>query len=216
MKKFILVAAWLPVVLFAIQASAQRIQYGIKAGLNYSGINNYQKNIYQAFPELPPGLTFDSKPYIKFHGGAFVRFTLTQKLALQPEILYSQQGYHFDSQFMNSTVDLYIRQSYVNIPVLLQYKLCKGLHVTAGPQLGILLKGELSANFQNLHETRDAKFKKTDLSLAFGAGYQLPVLPLGFYLRYTTGLNNINNDPNRDYTLRNQVAQAGVFYQFGK
>jgi hypothetical protein len=222
MKKILFAALLLLAMLFATDTNAQRIAAGIKAGINYSGINNYQQSIYQAYPEIPPGLDFTSEPYFNFQGGGFVNIRLTGKLHLQPELLYSQQGYHFSapytsaSQSINSTVHLYIRQTYFNIPVLLQYALWKGVQVTAGPQLGFLSKGELVAELDNNKQTRDAKFSSIDLSVAFGAQYRLPLLPLGFYGRYTAGLNNINNDKNRNYSLKNQVAQLGVFYQFGK
>ena len=65
----------------------------------------------------------------------------TDKVGIQADLLYSQQGAEFDA----GEFDL----SYVNIPVVLKYYLVQGLNIQAGPQFGFVVDDKISIGLKN-------------------------------------------------------------------
>lgn len=140
-----------------------------------------------------------SESITALHVGAFGLVKIAN-IGIQPEVLFSQQGAEFDA----NDVDL----SYVNIPVMLKYYLPLGLNLQVGPQFGILTDAEVSGN------NATDRFKNSDLSAAFGAGWDAP-FGLQFTARYILGLSDINDQPMAD-ELRNRTFQLSVGYRFFK
>lgn len=129
MKKLIL-TAFIACLAFGVQA--QSFDIGIKAGANFSKLNDLKKD----------GLS--SKTGIV--AGAFATVGLGN-FAIQPEVLYSQEGAKTDL----GDFDL----DYVNVPVLLKYYLIGNvLNVYAGPQFGFLT----SHSLKNQIESKDFDF----------------------------------------------------------
>jgi hypothetical protein len=138
-----------------------------------------------------------------FHGGVFVTFMFTDKLGLQPELLYSTQGSEYDE----STFDGTLKMDYLNIPVLLRYNINEMISIHVGPQFGILVKAEEEID----GDAEDIKddFKGSDISGAFGVEIDLPA-KLGFGARYVIGLSNVLADDGSfgDAELKNGVIQV--------
>jgi len=99
-------------------SQAQEIKFGVKGGLNLSTLSGDSPNISGR--------------------GAVLEVKFNDKFALQPELLYSEQGASAENgQLVN--IETKLRLNYINIPILAKYYLTKGLSVEAGPQLGILI-----------------------------------------------------------------------------
>nr|HPI81134.1 porin family protein [Cyclobacteriaceae bacterium] len=103
-----------------------------------------------------------------------------------------------------------------NIPVLLKLYLVAGLNIQAGPQFGFLTTSELKQTISGITTTQDVKDqlnKKSDTSIAVGAGWDLP-FGLTLDARYNFGLSDfkLNNGPD----LKNKVLQVSVGYKFIK
>jgi hypothetical protein len=64
---------------------AQGLGFGIKAGANISN-TNISSDDY----------SLDTKSKFGFHGGVFFTFMFSEKLGIQPELLYSTQGSEYD------------------------------------------------------------------------------------------------------------------------
>jgi hypothetical protein len=142
MKKAILLCC---IVALNYTSFGQRIDIGIKGGLNYSKL------------EIPDISTSSKSGY---HLGAYSLFKFG-KLGLQPEFIFSQQG---------SKVDLgHWDTKYINIPVILKLYLAAGFNLQAGPQFGFLNKAELDGN-----SIKD-NLKKSDVSLGLGLGWDAPI-----------------------------------------
>jgi hypothetical protein len=142
MKKIIL---FLSVVAVSYISSGQRIDIGIKGGLNFSRLE---------IPEI------STSPKTGYHLGAYSLFKFG-KLGLQPEFIFSQQG---------SNVDLgHWDAKYINIPVILKLYLVAGVNLQAGPQFGYLNKAELDGN------SIEDNIKKSDVSLGLGLGWDAPI-----------------------------------------
>jgi len=191
MKKIILFTA---LAMFAFTTvSAQGINVGAKAGLNLASVNGDD--------------TDDVDGRTAFHVGGVVNIEISELFAVQPEIVYSAQGF-------TQTVDLgdlgsfesTARLDYINIPVLADITLIEGLSLQGGPQFGINVTSEVEVN----GETGELDgIESLDIAAAIGAQYELP-MGLFFQLRYVTGLTEIAEGGNVKNT--NLSVSAGWFF----
>lgn len=154
-----------------------------------------------------------------FHAGVFADIPLSARFALQPELLYSRQGFNVGGNANLGNVSLH----YLSLPVLVKLNLTDGLSVLVGPQVSYLANARLGVLSNLFSLSYNGAFQKFDASLVGGLQYQLPGgLTLGG--RYVYGLSNINKDFNlggdkgrslNDYlTLRNTNIQVSVGYKF--
>jgi hypothetical protein len=219
MKKIICSLILLAFISGATHAQV-RFDFGLKGGLNFASVNNLSTTNLNA--------TYGNRT--GYHVGAYAMIKVT-KLAIQPEILFSRQGQNFsvsNLSNLNSNLD------YINIPIILKLYLLGGLNLQAGPQFGFLyssrgdvvtyLQGSVfSANSADLKSF----VKSSDLSLSFGAGWDLP-LGLNLTARYNWGLTDINQKtgevipPNGASSslgtqeAKNQVVQLSIGYRLFK
>jgi hypothetical protein len=198
MKKLIIVAM---LAFVASTASAQvEVALGLKAGPNFASLNTDES----------PGVNYKSRT--GFHGGAFALFKLT-KIGIQPELIFSQQG--TTVQFNDK--DYKANFSYLNIPVILKIYLAAGLNLQLGPQFGFVTKAEQEYPDINGNTTKEDvkdELKGSDLSAAFGAGWDLP-FGLTIDARYNLGLSKIN-DKSQPQDAKNQVFQFSLGYKIFK
>ena len=188
MKKFSLLAV---AVCAAIITKAQHPHWGVKGGINISDIN------------VERGSDPDTR--VGIHLGGLAHIHLSKHFAVQPELMYSNQG----AERRDNRNDYKTKLHYINIPVLLQFMTGSGFRLQTGPQFGVLMGAKYKVN--DTETDIDDNYKTPDFSWSFGASY-VTRKGLGFDARYNHGLSNINDNPGNDY--RNRVVQLGVFYQF--
>ena len=159
MKKIIFLSL---MVLFTAKSLSQGVDLGIKVGANFATLT-----------ELP---NVDTRTGLNF--GAFFTIKFNDKIAIQGDVLYSQQGAEFDLD----KVDL----DYVNVPIVFKYYLVKKLNLHIGPQFGFLVSDFDASEFEDSYES-------TDVSGVVGLGLDLP---LGFRVdgRYNFGLTELLPD----------------------
>lgn len=178
---------------------------------------------------------FESRSSIAF--AIPIEISLTDKLAIQPELLYNQHGTELSISFFGISVSTEYVFSYLEIPVLLKYKLGSekiGVGIMAGPSLSYALTGELKSNALGQSETIDL-FEETDVDLLFNrssinihAGLS-PYFNISDKLsvfldgRYILGLSDISDEESdpavspEDYgTIKNKAIQLslGALYSF--
>lgn len=190
MKKIILSA--IAVMAFGF-ANAQDVKFGVKAGVNFANLG---------------GDTEDTKALVGFQVGGFAEIKLTEKFAIQPELLYSTQGAKNEDSFGGETYKYDSKFDYLNVPVMAKYFVTKGLSVEAGPQIGFLLSAK--------EDGEDAKdyVKSIDFGANFGVGYDFTE-NISAGIRYNLGLSNINDsDSSDDYKVNNNVFSLTVGYKF--
>jgi hypothetical protein len=173
-------------------------QFGIKGGVNLADVKT----------DLYPNHDFK----LDFNAGLFAHIHLNTHLAVQPEVVYSRQGFK-QQQTSNREIDM--KLGYINIPVLVQY-MYRGVRIETGPQVGFLVHAKAKASSGEVYEMMNY-LKHIDFSWDFGGSY-LSALGLGIFARYDLGISNINKKVAvtgiQNDEMNNRVWQFGLFYQF--
>jgi Outer membrane protein beta-barrel domain len=185
--KLLLTAA---ITIISISAFSQGLKIGVKGGATVNKIT---------------GQTFNEKFTYGYHIGGFATIKLSERFAVQPEVLFNQVNVDTSSSF--STLYEFnklskVQLKYLSIPLLLNYNAGKILTLQAGPQFGILTNKSKTL----VQNGKDA-FKSGDFSMV--GGVQLKLSSFRVYGRYVIGLNNLNDIDNKDQ-WKNQSIQLGV------
>jgi hypothetical protein len=192
MKKILSLFAF--VGLMTLGAQAQGISGGVKLGMNLAN----QTVSAEGFTVSPSFRT-------SIHFGGYLTAMLSEKFGVQPELLYSGQGYKQNGGTM--------KVNYITVPVLARLNFTEVVSMHLGPQIGFLMSAKTEFN----GETEDVKdfVKGTDIGAAIGVGVDLP-MGLNFSGRFVKGLSNIADDGS-DYKYKNYALQFSVGYKlFGK
>jgi len=192
MKKLLLLAVLASATTFA----GAQIQFGAKAGLNLASLHVSPSETGTSFKMTP-----------NFNAGVLVHIPLASSFSLQPEVVYSGQGTKVSSPDESGTYNL----GFINVPVLVKYKIASGFFAEAGPQVGFLLGAKAKSSGVSV-DVKDS-FKSTDISGVFGIGFLSP-LNIGADIRYNLGFTNLAKN-STDGSAKNGVLQIGVFYLFG-
>lgn len=179
-------------------ASAQDVRFGVKAGANFASLTG-------------DAIADDVKMKAGAHVGGLVEFKFTDKISLQPELLYSMQGAKTTDRFDDGLGNIErtkskVNLSYINVPVMLKIYPVNGFFIQAGPQIGFLVgaksKDETTftdpGNLTRIESTEvDIKddLKTVDVSFNAGLGYDFTE---NFFVdaRYSFGLTNIYDAPD--------------------
>lgn len=168
---------------------------GLKTGVNVATLNGDDTD------------DLDSRTGMFF--GGFAELCITDEIAIQPEILYSQQGTKFSSE----GYDVKFKLDYLNVPVMAKFKLSEEFMVEAGPQVGVLLsaKEEFESSMDSFEDDAKEDYKNIDFGANVGVAYQFENgLNLG--ARYNFGLSKVDENP--DENKKNGVFQFSVGFRF--
>ena len=158
MKNFTLLVFAL---LLSTSSFSQGIDLGIKAGATFANLTDVT----------------DASTKTGFVGGAFVTIKFSDKIAIQGDLLYSQQGVELDVDKINL--------DYINFPIVLKYYIIKRVNIQAGPQFGTVIN-------DNLGEVIGPNdINSFDITGIVGIGIDLP-LNLRITGRYGFGLSEIS------------------------
>lgn len=190
--------------------NAQDVKYGVKGGLNVSNFSGDTDGM-------------DLKARFGFNVGGFVEVKLSEKISLQPELLYSTQGAKFanvggDVDGVFYTGDVKMNLGYINIPVMFKYYGTQKFYVEVGPQIGFLVSAKSKTKLDGFNRTNELDikdyFKSIDFGVNFGAGYDFTE-NLSVAARYNLGLANIGKTvAGDDGKLHNGVFSLSVGYKF--
>lgn len=164
------------------------VKFGPKAGLNIASLSGLD----------------NTKSLLGFHVGGFAEIMISDKFAVQPEVLYSMQGAEADQG------DGKINLDYIAIPVMAKYFVAEGFSIEAGPQISFVTRAEASGGGETI-DMKDVT-NSTDFGLNFGLGYSLP-MGVMFSGRYNLGLSDTVKD-NQGDAVKNGVFQLSVGYKF--
>ena len=180
MKK-VLLTVFAACLVFA--ASAQ-FKGGIKAGLNLANTTD----------------DFEGADMLtSFHVGVYGQFGLSEKITLQPELLYYGAGDKED--------DAEFKLSYLAVPIMFKYAVAEQFNIQAGPQIGFLMGADFDGT-----DIKD-EMKGTDFGINLGLGGNFGKFSAD--ARYSIGLSNIVDVDGIE--AKNSVIQISLGYQlFGE
>ncbi|GEC71849.1 Outer membrane protein beta-barrel domain-containing protein [Flavobacterium flevense] len=194
MKKIILSA--LAVFAFAL-TNAQETKFGLKAGLNIAN---------QKFEAQGSSVTANSILGIQF--GGFAEINVSEKFAIQPEVLFSTEGSKLKAEGTNVTFNL----AYINIPVMAKFYPVEKFSLQAGPQLGMLVSAKGEVNGGNKEDIKEG-YKSINFGLNLGAGYEFTDNLL-VDLRYNFGLSDIAENNEEGLKMTGSVFSIALGYKF--
>ncbi|WP_294822424.1 porin family protein [uncultured Flavobacterium sp.] len=168
---------------FAMQA--QGLDFGIKAGANFSNFNG----------------DINADGITSFHAGAAVELNLVPTFSIQAEGLFSSQGATYKDTALDITRDIDL--SYISVPVMAKfYILPEKLSLMAGPQFSFLV------------DEAEEAFDTKSFDLAASGGIELKVIAgLFAQARYNIGLTDVSGDEVSG-DVKNAVFQLSVGYYF--
>ena len=173
--------------------NAQEVKFGVKGGINFADLT---------------GDIDGNTSKVGFQVGGFAEIKLTEKFAIQPELLFSAQGTKSDEDGS----DLKYNLDYLNVPVMAKYYVADKFSLEAGPQIGFLLSAKAKAG----DEDADVKdlFKSIDFGVNFGAGYDFTE-NISAGIRYNLGLSNVLDTEDGDNSkVKSSVFSLSVGYKF--
>ena len=174
---------------------AQDVTFGAKAGVNFATLTGDDAE--------------DAESRTSFHIGATAEFSFSDTFSIQPELLYSGQGYSESGSGYEATA----KMDYLNLPIMAKFYVAEGLSLEIGPQIGFLLSAKIEGEAEGVSVSVDLKdeTKSVDFGANFGVGYKLDSgINLGF--RYNLGLMSAADEDSID--LKNSVLQFSVGYNF--
>ena len=198
-KSLILSATMLLACATGMNAQKDAAYIGAKVGMNIADVN-----------------ADDSDPRIGLCAGFMGEYFITDKFAVQGEVLYSMQGYKYDGNNAGLSADATAKMDYLNIPILAKLYLKNGLNIYAGPQFGFCVKSKMEVESGSNSATVDMKDQTNtfDFGLALGVGYDFP-MGLTTDLRITPSFTNVMKDPETDDDkFKNFVVSLSVGYKF--
>lgn len=190
-KKIMKKTLFFTVLLFVLtlNAQAQLLKIGVKAGLNYANQNGSEIKINNS--------NYSTSAITSYHAGLIAEIKLTDSFSIQPELLYSTQG----ASYKNATEEFINELGYLSIPVLAKINLNKVVSIELGPQASFLL------NEKNNFDVKDAN----TFDFAVVGGLCVNITENLFVQgRYGLGLT----DASKDAEIKNSVVQLSVGLKF--
>ncbi len=157
--------------------NAQDLRFGAKAGANLAALTNNDD--------------FDSR--FGIHFGALAEIGISDRFSVQPELLYSGQGYkrELEGRILRAKID------YFNLPVMASVELFDDVNLMAGPQIGINIRSELTGEGQ---EGQRLNVNDVDASAVFGI--QIAVDDSFFIQgRYALGLSEVRFNEDEKHSV---------------
>ncbi|MBA7607097.1 hypothetical protein ES703_14249 [subsurface metagenome] len=216
MKKvlFLVTLIILLLTLVPFDVKASKICFGVKGGMNMSDITGEDVEL------LEESLNLDLGIKMGMVGGIFLELGLTDMLGVQIEVLYSSKGSKGEFEFLGVEGDMAFNLSYIDIPILLKFKIpIEGPiepELFIGPSLGYNLSSEIVVEAEGEKETEDLgdETKSIDFGLEFGGGvgYNLGGGKIIIDARYVLGLTSISE--YEDEEIKNTNISIRLGYAF--
>lgn len=166
---------------------------GIKGGLNYSTITS---------GDFSEGADPRASYYVGFFGEIPI---INRVFSIQPEIIYSRQGFETNYTFLGRNYNEEYRIDYINIPVLAKIHIGKVFAIEGGPQFGFKINEKIKTENNS---TPNNDINSFDTALAGGISFGFDNFLISG--RYTYSLNEVVKNSD----AKNSVFQVGVGFIF--
>lgn len=140
-----------------------------------------------------------------FHIGLYGESFISNDISIQPELLYSQQGYEIRSSNSTFTQKL----NYINLPIMLKAYPSEHFFLETGPQIGLAISHKEELESSILDTTEEFDPSSFDWGINFGSGFKTKTgVSLG--VRYHLGLGDLYDEGNP----KNRVWQFYLGFDF--
>lgn len=189
-------------------ATAQTFDGGVKGGGSFADLPNLAADLEDA------GATDVEWRWGRVLGG-FVAIGLTDNLAFQPELLWTQKGLKGQDPLLDT--ELRLELDYFQIPLLARFgpEDGRGFHVLAGPSINFLSEAHAYevGVFSGDEDIKD-ETEAVDIGLVVGLGYYGRLLLVEG--RFEEGLRNVPKFPEDDENYRNRAFMILGGIRFGR
>ena len=200
---------------------AQERNFGVLGGLNYANIRGDRAE------------SINTSWRLAYHFGIFSSISLSDKIALEPRILFSSKGYDdeidFDqlgfaqsngSMISQNRVNYTSRNNYLSVPILFKYKIIDKISLDLGPEIAFLLYSKdviTKVDREGFYAKGDVPDEGSgDFFLDYGAMAGVTYYfadDASIQLNYFHGLSNLHRkNPIGDSTENNSVIQLSIGY----
>ena len=193
MKKLMMIAV---MAIFAMTASAQNTNREVgaftlqpKVGLAIGSFSGEYITV---------GGKVENKKRVGFTAGLEGEIYATNWLGIALGLNYAQQGWKFG--------DVKCKYDYLNVPLVADFYVARGLALKTGVQLGFLM----NAKWDDLNVKDDCN--KTNFSIPIGISYEFSNVVLD--LRYNVALSKVNKNATDNYKYRSDLVQITIGYKF--
>lgn len=182
-----------------------QLVFGIKAGMNVSNVWDEQ------------GADFVADPKLGAAGGVFLAVPIGKYFGVQPEVLFSQKGFKGGGSLLGFPYSFTRTTSYIDVPILVQFKPIEYFTLLAGPQFSYLLKEKNVYTFASNSSEQEQAFSNEDVRnniLGFVVGADVTVK--AFVLSARAGWDFQNNNKNGVSTTpryKNQFLQLTIGFR---
>ena len=187
-------------------------QIGVKAGLNFANVTKVS--------------SINSSSRSGFHAGLFFATSSKKILGSKTELLFSRQGYDYESNTNSGKVDL----NYLLLPEYLCINITKYFQIQAGIQIGYLLNAKADSAMDYGMGGTYGKILDFYNRLDYGVGGGIEVHPfMGLQIgaRVNFSLNSLYKNPDSyssdtqpsfipSVDVKNNVIQIYMGWRFGK
>ena len=220
MQKTILFAVC--VLFCAISAFAQQTSVGLRAGYTLSDV----------LVKEPDGLIVEGNPDYQidenfrtlnsFHIGIDARLQTSDRLEFVATLLYARKGYIGKLAWPSGLADATWELHYLNLPVVADFRIWKGLSVQGGVEPGWLMKARVKSVGSSFNpQNTIVELNEFDFSLIGGLEYRFA---MGLFIgaRYVAGIaplekyevTNDNGESIGNIASRNSATQISLGYRY--
>lgn len=206
-----------------VQAQAQKISGGIKAGMNVStwggeAVESFANTLGVSEATLSTG---GLKP--GFHAGGYLAIPVNEYFSLEPGLYYSRKGMSVEhifnqNSFLKMRAKVTNEAHYLDLPVLAKFNIGNGFQLFAGPQISYLVHNKVRAEAGILGFSYDQAvdwntgLRDFDFALAGGIGYQF-TNGLQLNATYDHGLTSLDQGRS-NLDIYNRAVKFSVGYTF--
>jgi hypothetical protein len=146
--------------------------------------------------------------------GGFVGIPVMPSVKIQPEALFMMKGDEGESGGVTGTYKL----NYIEVPVLAKvgFMSQSPAHPTlfVGPSIAINTTAKAEVSGGGLNAETDVKDDTNTMDFGVVVGGGIDFTKIGFDVRYTRGLTNVNNSDGDDTTVNNSVISVMGTFRF--
>lgn len=147
----------------------------------------------------------DSDPRVGLVAGVEGEYQVSDIFSISAGVLYSMQGAKAN---IGNLIDATNRLDYINVPIMANVYVVKGLAVKLGVQPGFNVSNKLKVNNLDAFDNPFAKAQSVDFSIPVGVSYEYSNFQLD--ARYNWGLTKVFEN-GKD---KNSVFQITLGYKF--